>query len=557
MPVLCERDTDAHFESLWPSSPGVSSMAQKRRRPSPLIDIILACAMQHDSKSRVHLGARQSSPDTQILYFERSQTMLLGDALCSPDLMNVQALILMSHYLTHQGKMQKASGYFAMAMRMAMAMHLHHDPPSFLTPTAQELRRRIWWYIYTSEAIDAVANGRVWTLDVPGLDVRMMADDAETAILSCTKFGKDDGTGTTWLSYSVQMVSLYQLAVKGLVGCRDGSDENKEDAVVESLEKWAKNVPVNLRTLGTFGDDADLATPSFDETPFAVSPDKYRLKIDTSKPQWLQKQRLLLELHFRHAVMLFCRHAIESQLDRKDTGDEPSPAATKCIQHALSISRMLLQVLTETALLESQSDALHMLWNSSLTLVAFSMAFGSRAMGRHITETLQLNCEVFGQFAGMIYAAGLARSQLQQFLQQMGLVTVEASPNETSNSSTAQQFSSAMKQMTSVAPFNIEESPKAAFHRQSITDATAHWASQFGPTQGMPLDDDMSGSHLPPLSVPGNGMAWSMGSSMPAYSNSESYRPWTSDGTDGIDMDNFMFDLSSVTSVGQSTSGHV
>lgn len=346
-----------------------------------------------------------------------------------------------------------------------------------------------------------------------------------------------------------------------------GTDERNEDPVISSLEHWARQVPGNLRTLGTFG-DGDVVNPSFEETPFAFSPENYRLKINIYKPQWLQKQSILLELHFRHVAMLFCRHAIDARLDRKAASEEPNPTALKCINHALSISRILLQAFTETALLDSHLEALHMLWNSSSTLISFSMAFESRSHGNNIVQTLRMNCDVFGHFAGLTSAARTAQSQLQQYLQQAGY-TIPQPPaiswaKDMSQLAKTSQNPSPVQQVVPLAtgiPTSMDETLQIGLHepRQSVTnvDSMAYLAAQFESVQGMSLSAPMPGLQMPSHPTIVDDMAWSAAPSATIHSNPESYRSWTSDGVESFDMDNFMFDMSSISSVEPSSGGNI
>jgi hypothetical protein len=154
-PILDEVEFKEHYSSLWTPS-------EKARRPSALVDIVIALCMQFgmallpNARREISAASRAivDKNDATISgrwHYERCQSLMATD-LESPTLAILQCHILCSIYLCCGSFQNMADNACAQAVRTAYMLGLHIDPPDTMPQRERELRRRIWWVLYALES---------------------------------------------------------------------------------------------------------------------------------------------------------------------------------------------------------------------------------------------------------------------------------------------------------------------------------------------------------------------------------------------------------------------
>lgn len=161
MQIIDEVEFKEHYKSLW-VAPG------KSRKPSALVDIVLALCMQYGvafvprsdttQQTQADVGTNDATIAGRWLY-RRSQT-LLSTELESPSLMTLQCHILAVYYLCNASFQKMAHSTLAVAVRTAQILGLHLEPPESLPRKSKELRRRLWWTLFTVESKTCMKLGR-------------------------------------------------------------------------------------------------------------------------------------------------------------------------------------------------------------------------------------------------------------------------------------------------------------------------------------------------------------------------------------------------------------
>ncbi|KAF4771211.1 hypothetical protein HAV15_012671 [Penicillium sp. str.  len=314
-PILDEREFQQHYDSLWSSSTdGMSS-----RKPSALVDVLLAVCMQYSSTFFVSDDNQQGDSDAgwqakhanlaSRTYYQRAQRLLQSE-LENPTIMLVQSHIYSIVYLYNTSLLNTAHINLGATLRIAHALRLHIRPLDGTSPEQQELQRRIWWTLYRIDSQLSMTLGRPPLIQMSHVSCGLPGDDRVHAQLSGTVL-LTNHEDISWLSFHVQCTKLVFL-VQGvqtalhrkcsqLLNGDKAKDLYDDPRLLETLAEflgqemtaihnWVQNVPQSLCNPRKGGGE-----------PFSTNRDA--LNLSPYSPLWLQRQRLLLELHYHHLVI--------------------------------------------------------------------------------------------------------------------------------------------------------------------------------------------------------------------------------------------------------------
>ena len=404
--VIDETEFKEHYRSLWtrPGSP---------RQPSALVDIILAICMQYGVASARRSGTiKEPSVDVDgndatmagRWLYRRSQTLLSGE-LESPTIMTLQCHIFSVYYLCIASFQNMAHTTLALAVRTAQILGIHLEPPDNLPRKERELRKRLWWTLYTLESKTCMKLGRPWSAEISHSTCNLPADDYELALLSGSNFASF-GENVTWLTYSLQNTKLCLAARAVYIAfydkCADIFSANDEKTIynnshamessaqpllssIQCLQTWLRELPEGLKTKRK-----DSGEP--------FSTDKSPLELELFAPMWLQRQRLLLELLYHNLAMNLYRPFISfSQPFSPDT-PVANGHANSCVNHAIALTHIMHQVLTETDMLSGWHEAFQWQWNAALSLTGFVLAYPQAPSSSSAREAINNAISVFEQF---------------------------------------------------------------------------------------------------------------------------------------------------------------
>ncbi|KAF7115477.1 hypothetical protein CNMCM5793_002435 [Aspergillus hiratsukae] len=427
--ILDEAEFREHYKSLWVDS-------ATTRNPSALVDIILALCMQYGvaltPDSSADPTVISGRPDGHVdindasiagrWYYRRSQALLVSE-LESPSIATLQCHIFSVVYLCNASFQNMAHTTLALAVRTAHILGLHLEPRENLPRPQRELRKRIWWTLYTIESKTCMKLGRPCSVPDMTATCQLPADDHELARLSVSNIAAY-GDKVTWLTYSRLVTTLVLAAETVYLGFRDRRAEIMADndakslytdssclealaeflsSQMDSIREWLRNVPAAMKTKRTDGGE-----------PFST--DRSGLDLERYAPSWLQRQRLLLELLYHNLSMNIYRPFIcfPSTLP---TSFNSTPAAeghaVSCVNHAIAITHILRQILTATDFLKGWYEAFQWQWNSTLSMLGFILAYPSHpstSTARAAIDSAIAVFEVFGNnFAVAASAANVTR----------------------------------------------------------------------------------------------------------------------------------------------------
>ncbi|KAL1636101.1 hypothetical protein SLS58_009950 [Diplodia intermedia] len=215
LPMVDKAEFQLHYESLW-SEP---SLGVSFRKPSPLVDIVLALCIQYGT---FRIGGNEPNQCSQTdvedsrltgrIYFQRCHALLSEQSTTTaPSITAVQCHAYSVQYLLNAGLPNTAHAHLAAAVQTAHATGLHHEPPAHLSPPQKELRRRLWWSLYMLDSTTSIALGRPHLMHLATATVRLPNDsrDVAHALGPCYMSPSRD---VTWLSFHSQALLLVDTA---------------------------------------------------------------------------------------------------------------------------------------------------------------------------------------------------------------------------------------------------------------------------------------------------------------------------------------------------------
>ena len=408
IPILHEADFREHYESLWTSQSSSST-----RKASPLVDIILALCMQYGMTFAPRNDAQQmfmaefDSEDSTIAgraLYRRCQT-LLSARLETPSIMTLQCQIFSAIYLGNASFVNLSHNTVALAIRTAHILGLHQESRSHSSRAQKELHRRLWWVVYTMESNACMALGRPWLVHMSQVSCARPADDHELALLCGSNFASSI-EDITWLSYHVQHVKLI-LAARAVhvafgnkcaqvlsVSGQDNFHGNTQSLealagflvrTLPCLRTWVRGIPDELKTERRDGGK-----------PFST--DRSVVQVDLEAPQWLQRQRLLLELTYHHLMMNLYRPFITFARAPSSSTPLANSNSISCVNHAIASTNIILQILKSADVLNGWHEAYHFQWSAALTMVGFIFANPVCSSTPTARRTINSAIEVFDIF---------------------------------------------------------------------------------------------------------------------------------------------------------------
>lgn len=394
-PVVCEHEFRELFKSLWLPS------LQPGRRPSPVVDIMLALCIQY---GHAFLKEPESSDTVDLrsaFYYNRCRSELAKEWE-NPSISTVQAYIFITVYLQNLSNLNAAQLALTVAVRAAFTIGLHLEPPDDIPRHQQEIRRRIWWGLYVLDVKLGVELGRPWAIDTSQVVCALPADDfdlAQASGLNLSLLHAD----TNWLCFYAQSVKLaiaarsvhekfYSESLEILASSQ--ADEVYKDPhaleacadlmrrSLEPLLVWVKDLPEGLKNKRK-----DSGSP--------LSTDRTSLDVEVGAPCWVQLQRVSLELSYHSFAAAFYRPFIYFTPHSLSTTPLADGLGCMASSHSTMITTIIHQLLNGHDTLAGWYDAYHALWNAALTMQGFAIAYPVCPPAPRARKSVNLAIEAF------------------------------------------------------------------------------------------------------------------------------------------------------------------
>lgn len=420
--ILDEANFREHYKSLWASN-------RISRRSSALVDMVLALCMQYGTASTPPQGG-DPNPTTGIdsndatlagrWHYRRCHKLLTLESE-NPSISTVQCHIFSAYYLCIASYQNMAYVELALAVRVAQILGLHLEPSEDMMRAERELRKRIWWTLCALESKTCMKLGRPSSVQLSQVICSLPADDHDLALLSGSNFASL-GENVTWLTYTLQNsklvlasntihVAFYEkcATVLGANGIKSLYDDTQSLEVcaeslsssMDHLKYWSRNVPEALKV-----------NRKGDKRPFST--EVSAIDLERFAPLWLQRQRLLLELLYHNLTMNLYRPFIPFSPASTSNTPISEENAILCANHAIILTHIMHQTMTETEILRGWHEAYQWQWNAALSMIGYILAYPvspSTSSVRIAIDSAIVVFEEFGKsFAVATSAADVTRN---------------------------------------------------------------------------------------------------------------------------------------------------
>ncbi|KAJ5989586.1 C6 transcription factor [Penicillium waksmanii] len=435
-PIIGETEFRKYYDSLWNDS-----SFPPARNQSPLVDSIMAICMQYGSTFLISDDdmlstddvdhAKVASQNSYALYC-RSQRLLLA-VIENPSMMTLQSYIYCIIYLYNTSSLNAAYAMLGNASRVAQTIGLQFQPARITSVADQQLRARVWSVMTMLDSQLSMGLGRPATINGEQSSLGSPGHSQEHASLSGSMLMSPNHDDITWLSFHANCAQLVnsvqhiqydfskrviqaqeQHAVKSFYDSPVALEELASflGQEVRSVYKWAENVPESLK-IPRKGSGESFST------------ERTLLKFDTFSPIWLQRQRLLLEIIYHHLQLSNFRSFLRLPPGSSFITPLSDCHSINCLNHAISLTKIINQVLTDTDLLRGWSPVIQYQWDSALCILGFTLTnpvCPPSPTARKCLQTAISSFEIMGKyFAASREAAQLLRrfaSQAEMLVQQ-------------------------------------------------------------------------------------------------------------------------------------------
>ncbi|OTB20786.1 hypothetical protein K445DRAFT_313261 [Daldinia sp. EC12] len=429
--VLDEDDFRRHYKSLWIGS-------RKKRKPSALVDIVLALCMQYGmargrGNNNSALGNANVDTDDATLagrwHYCRCQNLLACE-MESPTISTLQCNILSVVWLCCASFQNMADSTLAITARTAQMLGLHLPPPQGMPQREREMRKRLWWSIYVAESKTSMKLGRPFMLHVSHVTCGLPADDHEAAAQSGSGFAPldDDVTWLSWNLYNTKLVLAARDVYTAFYDKYPDFVENDGNQAIydapEAMEMYADFLITRMRALEQWAKDVPNALKTQRKNngiPFST--DLSPVEIEQFAPLWVQRQRLLLELLYHNLCTNLYRPFISFKRSPYSVvSSHPlslaESCARRCASHAMALTHIMRQILSTTDILTGWQEAFQWEWNVSMTLIGFVLSHPHDELTQAAREAINVSADALGIFANSFSvaasAAGLVRDLSQK-----------------------------------------------------------------------------------------------------------------------------------------------
>ncbi|KJZ79727.1 hypothetical protein HIM_01196 [Hirsutella minnesotensis 3608] len=377
--IVSYADIQVYHNRLWNDTSSTSPTAPIRK-PSALLDVLLALAMQYRSVFILRDTSdrrRQSiiTLDSCIAgdwLFKRSQWLLASDKQC-PSLQSLQASTLGVLYLYNAGAISAAGTSLATSIRMAEMLGLHCCLAAGQALGAQsDIRVRVWRTLMALDVCLAMA------MDLSPIIVQPSTDQLRMEHNNASLPSDPNEAWSFFQTYHMNII-LGAESLRAMI-------RRKQTELLEHmhLKHWEYQPLVResvaaevVKYLGAVQERAKEVPESLQlkrhdgSEPFGFM-ESSALNLDSDLPQWQLHQMLYLEITYHHLISLALRPFLGFELSDDSTcTNQADLLRVAGLKHAMTLIHILNHAFTETETLEGWLFLFHCQWDAAQNIVGY------------------------------------------------------------------------------------------------------------------------------------------------------------------------------------------
>ena len=394
-PLMAKEEFEALCAKDW------GSLAAQQGIEAALIDGLTALGLRSCHAAGVGHRILELWPNqirqTSQAYFTSCRERLRDSS--SNDTVNVvRCYILLILYELQANRVNSAYYMAGLGVRRAYMGKLHQKPPAYI-PTQEAIgRARTWWLLHWLDIHCSTQLDRppaVFQASItypPPLDTFSSLEPGDGA------YGHSNETDIDSSAYILFLHKLNTVIMEALNAIAplaetstwpaiDGSLTQKLADAMKCLEGLFAERPERLvNTREKSNEVGALPAGESTEQHFSVTSTSVKLTLGT--PDWLQRQRIILELHYLNARVLLQRPCIflRQYLGATASSDGDCPVkqyGEDAVQSAISIISLLNDIYTKSEILDGLTMAYQYLWTAITAIAAqIFVGLGSPEVGR-------------------------------------------------------------------------------------------------------------------------------------------------------------------------------
>ncbi|TVY55989.1 Patulin cluster transcription factor patL [Lachnellula cervina] len=392
-PIIDEAEFREQYVSLWPDPTSGTS-----RKPSPLVDIVMALCIQFgtlfipQSESEPSGVAGDGASTAAGAYYHECYKYLIT-AVHSPNLTTVQCYIFSIIYLRNASLIDGAQNL------LAMAPVLYEPGTAFSYPS-------ILIVMSTAGRLSAVAQSLGPRFPSPSPNITSLSFQKQAIKLVNTT--REIHTAF-YEDYSKTISKIDAPDFYGDGQAREQCAQFLAECM-KKLSSWMLQLPEEFKTNRRSHGDS-------------FSTDRSTLDLGHITPTWLQRQRLLLELQYHALVMCLYRPFICFSPTSSSSTPLSDNSAILCLSHAITFTNMMHQVVTETDVLNGCYEAFQWQQDAMFVLVGFACAYPICPPTPSARKAIFAAIDVFDMYGTSLGAARQAAQLARMLNYHTGLVS--------------------------------------------------------------------------------------------------------------------------------------
>jgi hypothetical protein len=413
-PVLDKSKFEAHYLSLWETT-------ESYRRPSAIADIVLAISMQYAAvlpppSRTTPLAESIYSNGTEIAgqWYYRSCQSLLLEQLERPSYTTVQCHFLSVLWLYNGSFQNMAHSMLATGIRVAIILGLHLEPLPEIPAQHRDFRKRLWWTIYAGEMMMAMELGRPLAVNISQVTTSIPDDNWQAS-----KVEPAEGNAllllcnTQFVKLVLATRAVYVSFYKACAAVLKPNGKNFYDDP-RTLESCAQALELKLKYLETWLQQVPETLKIIRKSPgVPYSTDRSLLDFKPVTALWIPRQSVFLELLYHTLSMNMFRPFITFSRTPEARSPLTERHAITCVNHAITITNIIYQVITETEHLDGWHKTFQWQWNVTLSLIGYILAYPMGPSSSVARQTLGIAITIFeilsSRFPSAVSAANMAR----------------------------------------------------------------------------------------------------------------------------------------------------
>ncbi|KAJ5715305.1 uncharacterized protein N7483_012486 [Penicillium malachiteum] len=430
----------AELDSLSPPT-----ISDKYSAGHALVDSMLALGIQHSHTTGLAgriLGAQQPSTEAGwpgFEYFDRCRECMRANTQVTLDILRCHSLMIV--YLMKGNAFRDSYSLLGITIRKAYIAKLSRPPPSHLPECEKTAHMQLWWMLFCLDLQCSLQ------LDMPTASQESLVkcplptEDALNRYISCP--GHLEESVSPYI-YTTCLMNL-ALIVADIAACFLAADLDEDDTgSPAALEQHALKLSSTLQRLEIWHDHLPSEVRLAQGGRGFVDPEVLDFVPDPSLPVWLQRQRVLLELHYHNTYNLIQRpficirythssvpNGVATPLDTRQPQTELHMSSA--LHHSIMVVDKVFTICSTSELLYGWSEVLQPLWNATLTIMAYVYAKTLSFEVPRALESLKRAQAVIESFSSTSLSARSVKNVINSLvssLQSMSAQGPATAPNE-------------------------------------------------------------------------------------------------------------------------------